>query len=90
MASTGLPVETVNLLVASAVHFVVYVSSEDGSRRIRSIREIVDSDGTQIVSNEIFCPSEAGGCRSAYPMREQTRRLLEAHGYLEDEGKWRS
>jgi len=90
MASTGLPVDTVNLLIASAVHFVVYVSNEDGSRRIRSIREIVDSDGAQIVSNEIFCPSEAGGCRSAYPMREQTRRLLESHGYSDDEGSWRS
>lgn len=89
MASTGLPVDTVNLLIASAVHFVVYVSNEDGSRRIRSIREIVDSDGAQIVSNEIFCPSETGGCRAAYPMREQTRRLLEGHGYSEDERVWR-
>ena len=90
MASTGLPVDTVNLLIASAVHFVVYVSNEEGIRRIRSIREIVDSDGVQIVSNEIFCPSESGGCQPAYPMREQTRRLLESHGYSEDERSWRS
>lgn len=90
MASTGLPVDTVNLLIASAVHFVIYVSNEDGVRRIRSIREIVDSDGAQIISNEIFSPTETGGCRPAYPMREQTRRLLENHGYVEDERSWRS
>lgn len=89
MASTGLPVDTVNLLIASAVHFVIYVSNEDGSRRIRSIREIVDSDGAQIVSNEIFRTTESGECYAAYPMREQTRRLLEVHGYVEDEGSWR-
>ena len=90
MASTGLPVDTVNLLIASAVHFVVYVSNEEGARRVRSIREIVDSDGAQIVSNEIFSPSESGGCQPAYPMREQTRRLLESHGYSDDERSWRS
>ena len=90
MASTGLPVDTVNLLIASAVHFVVYVSNEEGVRRVRSIREIVDSDGAQIVSNEIFSPSESGGCQPAYPMREQTRRLLESYGYSDDERSWRS
>ena len=88
MASTGLPVDTVNLLIASAVHFVIYVSNEEGNRRIRSIREIVDSDGSQIVSNEIFSPSEGGGCSPAYPMREQTRRLLECHGYRAEVRGW--
>jgi Flp pilus assembly CpaF family ATPase len=88
MASTGLPVDTVNLLIASAVHFVIYVSNEEGNRRIRSVREIVDSDGSQIVSNEIFSPSEDGGCLPAYPMREQTRRLLESNGYRGDDRSW--
>ena len=81
MASTGLPVETVNLLVASALHLVIYVDNSSGIRRIRSIREVVDTDGIQIVSNEIFATSDAGDCLSAYPMREATLKLLEANGY---------
>ena len=79
MASTGLPVETVNLLIASAVHFVVYIDNSSGSRRITSIREVVDSDGTTIVSNEVFRLSEGG--TSGYPFRESTRRLLGSFGY---------
>jgi type IV secretory pathway ATPase VirB11/archaellum biosynthesis ATPase len=77
MASTGLPVDTVNLLMGSAVHFVVFISLDKGVRRIRSVREVIDSDGVQIISNEIFRPSEFGGCETAYPLKESTRILLE-------------
>ena len=34
MADTGLPVETVNLLIATAVHFVVFIDVVDGVRRL--------------------------------------------------------
>lgn len=81
MASTGLPVDTVNLLVASAVHLVVYVENSSGSRRIRSIREVVDTDGLQIISNEVFSSIDDGPCSRAYPLRDKTAALLEAHGY---------
>lgn len=81
MASTGLPVDTVNLIVASAVHLVVYVENSSGSRRVRSIREVVDTDGLQIISNEIFSSTDDGPCRRAYPLRDKTAALLEAHGY---------
>lgn len=54
MASMGLPVETVNLLVASAIHFVVHIQNIDGHRGITSIIEITDADGAAIVSNEVF------------------------------------
>jgi Flp pilus assembly CpaF family ATPase len=80
MASTGLPAETVNLLLASALHLVIYVDNSSGTRRIQSIREVVDSDGVQIISNEIFAADADGECRVAYPMQEKTRRLLEMNG----------
>jgi len=82
MASTGLPVDTVNLLMGSAVHFVVFIANDNGVRRVRSIREVVDSDGAQIISNEIYKPSSLGGCEPAYPLRESTRELLENAGYM--------
>ena len=81
MASTGLPVETVNLLLASAVHFVIYVENAPEGRRIRSIREVVDTDGGRITSNEAFATDLSGECVVAYPMQERTVRLLEDHGY---------
>lgn len=81
MASTGLPVDTVNLLVASAVHFVVYIDNSAGMRRIRSIREVVDTDGLQMISNEIFASASGGSCERAYPLQDKTARLLEDCGY---------
>ena len=81
MASTGLPVDTVNLIIASAVHLVIYVENSSGSRRIRSIREVVDTDGLQIISNEVFSSIDDEPCRRAYPLRDKTAALLEAHGY---------
>jgi Flp pilus assembly CpaF family ATPase len=91
MASTGLPIETVNLLIASAVHFVVYIDNSSGTRRVTSIREVVDSDGSTMVSNEIFKWSEGEPAPSGFPMREQTRELLGRHGYegTSEIGLWR-
>jgi Flp pilus assembly CpaF family ATPase len=80
MASTGLPIETVNLLVASAIHFVVYIDNTDSVRRVTSVREVVDSDGATIISNEIFNLNIEDGVTTGFPLREQTRKLLFAHG----------
>lgn len=81
MASTGLPIDTVNLLLASALHFVVYIDNSSDWRQVTSVREVVDSDGANIISNEIFTL----GCNSelvkAFPLREATRELLEKFGY---------
>jgi hypothetical protein len=80
MASTGLPVETVNLLVASAIHFVVYIDNTNSIRRVTSVREVVDSEGPTIVSNEIFHLDIEDGLVTGFPLREHTRKLLSAHG----------
>ena len=80
MASTGLPVETVNLLVASAIHFVVYIDNTNSVRRVTSVREVVDSEGSIIVSNEIFHLDIEDGLVTGFPLQEHTRKLLVAHG----------
>lgn len=84
MAGTGLPVETVNLLVANAVHFVVHLEQVDGLRRVTSVREVVDSDGARIVSNEVVRPHPGGGAMPGYPLRQGTVALLERHGFDAD------
>lgn len=79
MASTGVPTETVNLLIASAIHFVVHVEVRDNVRRITSIHEVVDADGTSIVSNEVYA------IHSSTPqfvaLRSATAIQLEEHGF---------
>ena len=81
MASTGLPVETVNVLVASALHFVIFIENIEGRRRIASIREVVDTDGNNIVSNEIMTRSGFGATQWPVPLRCTTRELLEQYGF---------
>ena len=86
MASTGLPVDTVNLLLASALHFVIYISNAGSERQVASVREVVDSDGANIISNEIFASNMHGELIRTFPLREVTRELLSDFGYDEDRG----
>jgi pilus assembly protein CpaF len=87
MAETGLPVETVNMLLANALHFVVHIDLINGVRRIASVREVVDCDGAQIISNEVFRPGPDGAAVGGFPFRESTLALLEHHGY-QPAGRW--
>ena len=85
MASTGLPIDTVNLLLASALHFVIYIDNSSDWRQVTSVREVVDSDGSNIISNEIFAIGNNSELIKAFPLREATRELLTKFGY-EDQG----
>jgi Flp pilus assembly CpaF family ATPase len=62
-----LPREATNLLVASAVHFVVHLARAlDGSARVvSSVREVVGADGPLVISNEVYRP---GPDRRAVPV----------------------
>ena len=81
MASTGLPIDTVNLLLASALHFVIYIDNSSDWRQVTSVREVVDSDGSNIISNEIFAVGNNSELIKAFPLRETTRELLTKFGY---------
>jgi len=86
MASMGLPIETVNLLLSSALHLVIYIENIDNCRRVASVREVVDLDGASIISNEIFALNSSGRLVDAFPMRENTRDLLVQAGF-DDQGE---
>ena len=79
MASMGVPHETVNSLVASALHLVVHVQLNGSRRTVSSIHEVVDTDGAQVVSNEIY--NINGGHASFAAMRSGTAALLAEHGF---------
>ncbi|HZU79429.1 MAG TPA: ATPase, T2SS/T4P/T4SS family [Acidimicrobiales bacterium] len=111
-APERLPLESTNLLIAGAVHFVVYVEvAEEPSGRpgtelerlaqmgttpadsnsaftavrrrrfVSSIREVVDADGLQVISNEVFTPGADGRAVPSAPLRSSTLADLAAKGY---------
>jgi pilus assembly protein CpaF len=66
-------------------------NSEDGAKRVfhpvrrrrfvASIREVVDADGMQVVSNEVFKPGRDGRAEPGAPLRSGTLDELMDHGY---------
>ncbi|MBB5801293.1 Flp pilus assembly CpaF family ATPase [Saccharothrix ecbatanensis] len=94
--SERLPIEATNLLVASALHFVVHLDKprDDNSKRVvSSIREVVDADDRQVVSNEVWRPGPNLRAVPGAPLRAETLDLLVDAGYDPDlaerrEGWW--
>lgn len=121
-APERLPLEATNLMVAGAVHFVVFldiehptVTDDDGyedaygrvppgwsasdapepvdgnwtwfagparrQRFVSSIREVVDAEGSQVISNEVFRPGSDRRAEMGAPLRPETLRDLVRHGY---------
>ncbi|MFB6534833.1 CpaF family protein [Streptomyces noursei] len=80
-APERLSLEATNLMVASAVHFVVHLGWDTAGRRvIDSVREVVDADGTQIISNEVYRPGPDGRAVPATPLRTETLNDLVVAG----------
>jgi Flp pilus assembly CpaF family ATPase len=80
-APERLPLEATNLMVASAVDFVVHLDVDGyGHRAVASVREVVDAEGPQISSNEIFRPGRDGRAVRGVPMRANTLDDLIAAG----------
>jgi hypothetical protein len=116
-APERLPLEATNLLVAGAVHLVVYIEVADDAlsrddlgdlhhvrgdrfsdlpqgertgrrfaparrrRFVSSIREVVDAEGLQVISNEIFRPGPDRRAVPGAPLRSATLEELTQHGY---------
>ncbi|CAM5390176.1 ATPase, T2SS/T4P/T4SS family [Streptomyces mordarskii] len=91
-----LPLEATNLLLASALHFVVHLDTgRGGGRVVASVREVVDADDKQVVSNEVFRPGPDGRAVPGAPLRAETEEDLAAAGFeaglfKRPEGVWRS
>jgi pilus assembly protein CpaF len=84
MTDQGFQPEVTAMLVANAVHFVVYLAWDQGvpsRRRVQSIREVVGADGNQVISNEVWAPDAMGRAVPAARLRQSTERLLAEHGY---------
>jgi pilus assembly protein CpaF len=72
-AQEHLRLEDTALLIAGAVHFVIQLDYAPGGQRVvTSIREIVDADGRQVISNEIYAPGPDRHAVPAAPLRAAT------------------
>lgn len=79
LADLSLPSEAINLLVSTAIHFVVHIQIVNGVRQVVSIHEVVDADGVAISSNEVF--SSAQLHQSFVALRSETAGYLETFGF---------
>lgn len=79
LAEVALPPEAINLLVSTSVHFVVHVRIIDGVRRVSAIHEVVQAEGLNIVSNEVYAWSDPA--RAFIGLRAETADLIEKHGF---------
>ena len=81
-APERLPLEATNLLVANAVHFVVHLAQDtSGHRFVSSVREVIDAEGTMVVSNEVYRPGPAGRAVPGARLRADTLDELVATGF---------
>ena len=85
---------TTNLHIAEGLDLVVHLAfAADGRRAVTSVREVIDADGLQVSSNEIFRPGPGGRAIPGAPVSTGTAAALEAHGFDPDllrraEGWW--
>ena len=136
-APERLPLEAANLLIAGAIHFVVYLDTavhdptdgdasdqilrddddslwpspddglslgteveEEGSldisfpprsartRFVSSVREVIDAEGVQVISNEVYRPGKDRRAVPASPLRAETRDEFVRFGYQPIRAEW--
>jgi Flp pilus assembly CpaF family ATPase len=93
MAQERLPTETIRVLVATSLHFVIHLRQvADGRRVVSSIREVVGEDGLQILTNEVYRPRHDGRAVPGDPLSDVSFRALVDAGfdrrYLDDPAGW--
>jgi pilus assembly protein CpaF len=77
-----LTLEDTGLLIAGAIHFVIQLAWDTQGRRcVSSIREVIDADGRQVVSNQAYAPGPDRRAVPSVPVRAATMEELEAAGY---------
>jgi pilus assembly protein CpaF len=69
-------------LLASAVDVVIHLDfTPDGTRVVSSVREVADSNGEQIITNEVYRPGPDNRAVPATPLRSDTLERLTAVGF---------
>lgn len=80
-APERLSFEATNQLAAAAIDLVVFIAKTRGGRFVASIRHVVDADGRQVVTNELFAPGPNGRAVPAVALPHGLADDLIAEGY---------
>jgi hypothetical protein len=70
-------------LASDAVNFTIYVRRDPSGRRVvSSVREVVGSNDTAVITNELFAPDRDGrAVPTGTILSERTRARLREHGF---------
>jgi pilus assembly protein CpaF len=80
-APERLSFEATNQLAAAAIDLVVFIAKTRHGRFVASVRQVVDADGRQVVTNELFTPGPDGRAVPGIPLPHDLADDLFAHGY---------
>jgi pilus assembly protein CpaF len=92
-APERLPLEATNLLASAAIDLLVFIAKTRQGRYVASVRQVVGSEGSQVITNELFRPGPDGRAAPSAPIPGDLLDELVAEGYdptLHDrpEGWW--
>ncbi len=92
-APERLPLEATNLLASAAIDLLVFIAKTRQGRYVASVRQVVGSEGSQVITNELFRPGSDGRAAPSAPIPGDLLDELVAEGYdpaLHDrpEGWW--
>lgn len=78
----GLRLEEANLYAASAIDLIVHLDYTDDltTRVVASIREVLDADGPQLITNEVYRPDATGRAEPTGALSAPRAKRLEAAG----------
>jgi pilus assembly protein CpaF len=76
-----LSLEATNQLAAAAIDLVVFIAKTRSGRFVGSVRQVVDADGRQVVTNELFAPGRDGRAAPAIRLPHDLADDLIAEGY---------
>ena len=80
-APERLPLEATNQLAAAAIDLVVFIAKTRDGRFVASVRQVVDADGRQVVTNELFTPGRDGRAVPGIPLPHDLAEDLAIEGY---------
>lgn len=81
-AGERLPFEATAMLIAGAIDFVVHLAwSDRGERVVSSVRQVVNAEGPDVISNEIMRPGRDQRATVGAPLRHDAVEQLVAAGF---------
>ncbi|MFV2021707.1 CpaF family protein [Micromonospora sp. LOL_023] len=84
-APETLTFDAANVLIGQAVDFIIHLDvTTDGTRVVSSVRQVLETDGTQVPSNEIYRPGPDRRAIPGAPIRADTLDELTAAGLNPD------